>query len=56
MLHKRENTFNNTTPPKKAIKEGVINLTGKKLDENRIRVTPNICPNIPQITTVETSK
>ena len=32
------NNINNTTPTKKIIKEGVINLTGKELDENKIRL------------------
>ena len=30
--------INNTTPAKKIVKEGVINLTGKGLDKNKIRV------------------
>ena len=32
------NNINNTTPTKKIIKEGVINLTGNELDENKIRL------------------
>ena len=37
------NNINNTTPAKKVIKEGDINLTGKELDENKIRVL-NLVP------------
>ena len=32
------NNINNTTPTKKTIKEGVINLTGKELNKNKIRL------------------
>ena len=32
------NNINNTTPAKKVIKEGVINLNEKDLDEKKIRV------------------
>ena len=32
------NNRNSTTPKKKIIKEGVINLTGKELDENKIQL------------------
>ena len=32
------NNINSATPTKKIMKEGVINLTGKKLDENKIQL------------------
>ena len=32
------NNINRTTPTKKTIKEGVTNLTGKELDENKIQL------------------
>ena len=32
------NNVNSTTPTKKVIKEGVINLTGKELDGNKIQL------------------
>ena len=32
------NNINSTTPTKKIIKEGVINLTGKELDGNKIQL------------------
>ena len=48
------NNTNNTTPTKKISQEGVINITGKKLDQNKIRLKlrPKICSNIQQTTTV----
>ena len=32
------NNINSATPTKKILKEGVINLTGKELDENKIQL------------------